>query len=131
MAKFQPISESPQSSIDDHLLDFLKNRVNSFIKWDLVRFFHDNPHTREPAENIARFTGRDLNTVKQELEGLVKAEILEAKTVSGKAIYALVKSESTRDLLDEFMEACHDRQFRVAAIHHVIEGMQFSPRHDF
>jgi len=131
MAKFQPISESSWSSIDDHLLDFLKNRVNSFIKWDLVRFFHDNPHTREPAENIARFTGRDLQTVKQELQGLVEADILEETSVSGTKIYTLVQNQTILKLLDEFMEACHDRQFRVAAIHHVIEGMQFSPRHDF
>jgi len=131
MAKFQPISESSQSSIDEHLLNFLKNKVNSFIKWDLVRFFHDNPHTREPAENIARFTGRDLKTIKQELQGLVEANVLESTTVSKVKIYRLVNDEDTRALIDRFMEACHDRQFRVEAIHHVIEGMQFSPRHDF
>lgn len=45
--------------IDSRLLDFIRTRVNSFIKWDLVRFFHDNPHTTDTTENIARYTGRE------------------------------------------------------------------------
>ena len=34
-------------------------------------------------------------------------------------------------IISEFMDACHDREFRVQAIHEVIKGMQFTPRHDF
>jgi hypothetical protein len=45
------------------LLEFLKTKVNSFVKWDLVRFFHENPNTTDTAENIARYAGRDVATI--------------------------------------------------------------------
>lgn len=120
-----------QDKIDEAIRDFLRNKVDSFVKWDLVRFFHDNPHTRDTAENIARYTGRDVATIEDELNGLVRVRVLNAADVSGMRIYELVPDEKTRSIIDRFMEACHDRQFRVKAIHHLIEGMRFSSGQDF
>ena len=106
---------------------FLQTKVNSFIKWDLVRFFHDNPHTTDTAENIAQFVGRDAKIVLRELDGLVKSEVLRKESVSGQRIYRLSDSEEIRRLIREFVAACHSREFRVKAINQV---MGFSPRHD-
>ena len=44
------------ADMDPQMLEFLQTKVNSFVKWDLVHFFHDNPHTTDTAENIARWT---------------------------------------------------------------------------
>jgi hypothetical protein len=106
---------------------FLQSKVNSFIKWDLVRFFHDNPHTTDTADNIAQFVGRDAKIVRRELDGLVKSEVLLTESVSGQRIYRLSESEETRRLIREFVAACHSREFRVKAINQV---MGFSSRHD-
>lgn len=122
---------SSSSVIGANLMTFLKEKVNSFIKWDLIRFFHDNPHTQETAENIAAYIGRDPRTIEHELSGLVNTQVLTQEDVSGHKIYRLVDDEQVLELIDVFMEACHDRQFRVEAIHYVIQGMQFSPGHDF
>lgn len=110
---------------------FLQKKVNSFIKWDLVRFFHDNPHTADTAENIAQCVGRDVMTVRREMDGLVKSKVLESELIAGQQIYRLAESEDTRQLIEEFVMACHNRDFRVQAINHVIKGMGFTPRHDF
>ncbi|MEQ8672323.1 MAG: hypothetical protein RLP44_15575 [Aggregatilineales bacterium] len=119
------------TTIDTNLLEFLRDKVNSFIKWDLVRFFHDNPHTKDTAESIANFTGRDLRTIERELNGLVKAGVLKSKRVSGMVVYLLNNDTTVQATINDFMEACNDRQFRVEAIQYVIQEMQFSPRHDF
>ncbi len=111
--------------------DFLRNQVNSFIKWDLVRFFHHNPHTRDTAENIAQYTGRDVRTVERELNELVSVHVLQADVIEGANVYCLSESSEMRRLINAFMEACQDRDFRVKAISHVIRGMQFNARHDF
>lgn len=111
--------------------DFLHTKVNSFIKWDLVRFFHDNPHTKDTAENIAQYTGRDLSTVERELSGLVAANVLQVQELKKAKLYKLTSDKALRKQISEFMDACHDREFRVQAIHEVIKGMQFTPRHDF
>jgi len=110
--------------MDRGLLDFLREKVNSFIKWDLVRFFHDNPHAADTAESIARFTGRDVRTIEDELAGLVDASVLQQREVSGVKIYTLAQEEAMQELIHQFVLACDDRQFRVKAIYHVIRGMR-------
>ena len=57
--------------MDPTLFDFIKTKVNSFIKWDLVRFFYENPHTVDTANNIAPYIGRKVSQVKLALEALV------------------------------------------------------------
>lgn len=116
--------------MDINWTDFLQSKVNSFVKWDLVRFFHDNPHAADTAEHIARFIGRETSVITRELNDLIDAHILERETVSGVTIYQLSRDEAMRDLIDKFVEACHDRDFRVKAIHHVIRGMQAPPPHN-
>ncbi|HEX2906869.1 MAG TPA: hypothetical protein VHO69_08420 [Phototrophicaceae bacterium] len=118
------VSRTPMDEIAPHLLQFLQDKVNSFVKWDLVRFFHDNPHAADTAENIARYTGRDARTIADELQGLVEVGVLEQNTVSGLLIYALASDAEMRGLINEFVLACDDRQFRVKAIYHVIKAMR-------
>lgn len=116
---------------DANLLQFIKTKVNSFIKWDLVRFFHDNPHTKDTAENIAQYTTRDVLAVEEELNGLVDSGVLDRQELSGVNVYSIVEDEKTRQTINHFIEACHNRNFRVDAIQQVIQGMRFSPNHDF
>lgn len=110
---------------------FLKDKVNTFIKWDLVRFFHDNPHTADTAENIAPYIGRDVRTTRIQLDELVTAGVLVVENVSMHSIYRLTPDQTTRELVRDFMAACHNREFRVQAIHHVIDGMGFSSSQEF
>jgi hypothetical protein len=110
--------------IDPVMLDFLHEKVNSFVKWDLVRFFHDNPHAADNADNIARYTGRDVRTIAGELVGLVEVGVLEQNELSGQTIYMLTSEQAMRDLISDFVRACDDRMFRVKAIYHVIRGMR-------
>ncbi len=109
--------------IDPRLLEFIRTKVNSFIKWDLVRFFHDNPHTTDTAEGIARYTGRDVRTVEPELLQLVGSGILQKTELNELTVYTLATDTEIRSLIDTFVLACDDRQFRVKAIYHVIRGM--------
>ncbi len=109
--------------IDPRLLDFIRTKVNSFIKWDLVRFFHDNPHTTDTADGIARYTGRDVRTVEPELRQLVNAGVLQSSDINDLTVYTLATDTDTRKLINRFILACDDRQFRVKAIYHVIRGM--------
>lgn len=117
--------------MDETIEAFLRDKVNSFIKWDLVRFFHDTPYAQDTAENIARYTGRDIQTVEDELTDLVSKNVLVKQEISDKAVYGLIDDREVREIIHRFMEACHDRNFRVKVINQVIQARQFSPRHDF
>jgi len=106
------------------LLDFVKTKVNSFIKWDLIRFFYENPNTIDTAENIAKYAGRHLSAVAPELEDLEVSGIMDRKLIGDQVVYSLTQDYDMRELVDKFIVACEDRHFRVKAVYHIIRGMQ-------
>ena len=112
------------NDMDPQLLDLVKTKVNSFIKWDLVRFLRENPNTADTAENIAKYIGRNAVTVEPELQELVDTQIMEVRSVEGLPVYSLTLDDSTRDLIDQFITACEDRHFRVKVIYHIVRGMR-------
>jgi len=112
------------NDMDPRLLDFVKTKVNSFIKWDLIRFFYENPNTTDSADNIARYAGRNVAAVEPELEELVSGGVMERRYVDDLAVYSLASNEEMRKLVDEFILACEDRHFRVKAVYHIIRGMR-------
>ena len=111
------------NDMDPPLLDLVKTKVNSFIKWDLVRFLRENPNTADTADSIARYVGRNAATVEPELRELVNGGIMEVRSVEGMPIYTLTTDAATRELLDRFIAACEDRHFRVKVIYHIVRGM--------
>ena len=119
MVQSQP---TPSAEMSPQWRKFIETKVNSFIKWDLIRFFHDNPHIQDTAENIAGYVGRDTKTVMSELEGLVSTQVLTTVVRNQVTIYQLTDDKDTRSLIRDFVSACFDRKFRVQAIHCVIHG---------
>ncbi len=112
------------ADMDPRLLEFLRTKVNSFVKWDLARFFHDNPHTTDTADNIARYAGRSVETIRSGLAELARDGVLEESKLGEMTVYSLAADSQIRELLDQFVKASDDRQFRVKAIYHIIRGMR-------
>jgi predicted transcriptional regulator len=115
---------SLMDDMDPRLLELIQTRINSFIKWDLVRFFHENPHTTDTADSIARYTGRDVRTVEPELVQLARDGVLEMEDLSGMRVFTFATDPDVRELITSFIQACDDRQFRVKAIYHVIRNLR-------
>jgi hypothetical protein len=67
--------------MDPALLEFVKTRVTSFVRWELLRFLHENPGIADSAENIARYTGRSIDAVRPELDELVRAGVMSKRTL--------------------------------------------------
>ena len=112
------------NDMDPQLLDLVKNKVNTFIKWDLVRFLRENPNTADTDENIAKYIGRNAATVEPEIRQLVDSQIMDAGSVDEIQIYSLSLNPDTRELVDRFIVACEDRHFRVKVIYHIVRGMR-------
>jgi hypothetical protein len=112
------------ADMDPELLTFLRTRVNSFVKWDLIRFFGENPYTTDTAENIARYAGRNVETTRAELAELAAQGVLVEQRLGEMTVYSLSSNPEVRRLVQRFLEASNDRQFRVKAIYHIIRGMR-------
>lgn len=111
-------------NIEDSIRIFIQEKVKSFVRWDLIRFFHDNPHTRDTVQNIANSTTRDVKQIETELLALVESDILKTEFVSDTKIFFLSSDRKIRKTIDQFMSACHNREFRVHAINFVIQELQ-------
>jgi hypothetical protein len=112
------------ADMDSELLEFLRTSVNSFVKWDLIRFFHENPHTTDTAENIAWHARRSTDTMQAELSELAAQGVLVQDELDGVIVYSLSQNRRVRDTIARFIEASDDRQFRVKAIYHVLRNMR-------
>jgi hypothetical protein len=116
------LSRRLMDDMDPEVLEFLKTTVNSFIKWDLVIFFFENPHTTDTIDNIARYIGRDAAVIAPDLEELVQAGVLDQHASGTLTVYALTKDAQVREKIRHFVSASDDRQFRVKLIYHLIRG---------
>jgi hypothetical protein len=116
------LSRRLMDDMDPEVLEFLKTTVNSFIKWDLVIFFFENPHTTDTIDNIARYIGRDAVVIKSDLEDLVRSGVLEQHSAGNLTVYSLTKDAQVLEKIKHFVSASDDRQFRVKAIYHLIRG---------
>lgn len=126
MSNPQDLAARLVDGMDPQLQAFLRTRVNTFMKWDLVRFFHENPHTLDTAEHIATYTGRDPVLVAPVLKELAAADVLHMVRLTGEdalIVFRLTSDPEMRDLIERFHRACEDRQFRVQAIYTIIRGM--------
>jgi len=112
------------NDMDPSLLSFVQTKVTSFIKWDLIRFLHENPHTIDSAANIARYTGRNVHDVHPELDELVEGEVLRKRQLQDMVVYSLSPDDRTRQLIGDFVAACQERSFRLKAVYHIIRNMR-------
>lgn len=118
------LTRHTMEDIDPGLLDFLKNKVTSFVKWDLIRFFHENPHTTDTAENIARYAGRNVHATRTELAELAASGVLAENRLGNMTVYSLVNDPQVCDLIGRFVQASNQRDFRVKAVYHIIRSMR-------
>lgn len=114
---------SPTDDIEPELLRFIQNTANSFVKWDLIRFFHDNPHAVDAPEQLARFISRDVNEIEDELEALLAQNVLRLRVISNVKLYSLTPEPVIRAVVSRFLHACDDRIFRAKAIRVVIDNL--------
>lgn len=112
------------SDMPPDLLGFMQAHLDSFAKWDLIHFFHRNPQTIDTAENIARYIGRDRESIQAELSELAIQGILAENHLNNKSVYSLSRNSDVNDLLHRFVIHCNDRQFRVKAVYQIIQAMR-------
>jgi len=114
------------SDMDPDLVEFLRTRVTSFVKWDLIHFFHDHPHVTETPEDVARYARWDTDAIRVELSELVDQKVLVRRQEDEWTVYSLTEEAAVRDLIHRFVEASGDPQFRVKAVYQVIRSMRLS-----
>jgi hypothetical protein len=110
------------NDLEPALLDFIKTNVNSFIKWDLLRLFYENQNTIDTAENIAKYAGRTVTVIEQELEDLVESGLMVKRGLNGASTYSLGSDEKAWAAVGNFVSACEDRDIRIRVVYQIVRG---------
>jgi DNA-binding MarR family transcriptional regulator len=100
------------NELDNELHSFIEQYVDSFIKWDLVAYFHYNAGARGTPEEIAGKLGRKTEDIKEALEMLDKKGLLSHQGDAGD-IYFYQAPPDLKEKVTSFCEALEDRDKRL------------------
>ncbi|GEM_PF-2109635 len=90
--------------IKPQAVDRLLPHLDSFVKWELLRFLHSNPETLATLEDLARYTGRDEMELKPAARALTTAGILQQMDAGEGYEYCLTEDETLRHLIAHLIQ---------------------------
>src|SRR5690242_1016429 len=99
-----PIPSMIDLGVDQEAANLLLPHLDSFAKWELLRFLHDNPTTEAAIEDLARYTGRDETELKPAARALLAAGIFKQGEGEFGHTYSLTQDEKTREMIDHLVE---------------------------
>jgi len=109
--------------LDNAFEKFIERYVDSFVKWEIVQFFHDHPHTLYPQDVLADSLNRPLKSLKRELKELSERGLIREEK-NGKAasyIYDLPDQDTLSKYVDQFASFCQDRDGRLRVIYKILK----------
>lgn len=99
--------------------------VDSFVKWELLRFLHDNPDRAATIEELARYTGRDETELKPATRSLAKAGLFRQIDGGGDYAVALTPDEPLRQMIAHLVQSfMADRLVRLAISAHILRAQR-------
>lgn len=111
-------------NLDPQVSIFVEEYVDSFITWDLILFFHENPYTVGSPSSIAMSIGRLGSDIEPYLEKMADKTILSHEFRAGdtaEAIYAYKPEPDFEKMVMEFKRALKDRASRLIIVSKVLQ----------
>ncbi len=101
---------------------FLQHVADSFIKIELIKFFHRNQRLLGTVEDIALAIGRDKRTTARAVPHLLAAGVLKANGRGGAALWSYDPDPEMMQRIDAFLAYYKTEKGRRAIVHRVLEG---------
>lgn len=111
-------------NLDPQVGFFVDEFIDSFITWDLVLFFHENPYTLGSASSIAMSIGRLGADIEPFLEKLAQKGVLSHEYRPGdgaEPIYAYKPQHEFEKMVTDFKRALKDRASRLIIVSKVLQ----------
>lgn len=106
--------------------------LDSFVKWELLRFLHDNPHLWATVEELARYLGRDEIELKPAACALAGAGILWQADAGSEYAYSLTSDEGLRQLIGHLIQGyLSDRLIRLAISTQILRNQRHAAKLQF
>jgi hypothetical protein len=108
--------------MEPDLLSFIKKHVNSFTRWDLLKFFYQNPGAWDTAKSLANCIGRRAERVEAEVVQMAQEGLLRRDERGAEAVYTLTQDAETLTLVEQLVSGSRERTFRMKLVYHILRA---------
>ena len=103
-------------------MEFVDRHLDSFVKWDVLVYFHENQEIEKKVSGLALDIGRKVSSLEPVLEGLAAQGILESEEEPGdERSYRYSATSEFKLGMEKFSEATRDRANRLAFVSKVLQ----------
>ena len=107
----------------DFAVDFADQYIASFMQWDLINYFYQNPHVADTVTQVSSHMQRNLRVTRMELNTLTKSGLIHKIDFDDLIIYTLTENPDLRRELEMFMDACQDRTTYLQVVVRVMQHL--------
>ncbi len=112
---------------DEEIEEFLQRHVNSFIKWEIIRFFHANPETGFTLNELSKIFSRTLKQLRPNIRELSEGGLIKQQKQDGNTVFSFdlsdadLKEKNMKKLVNDFVNLCQTRQGRLRVIYKMLK----------
>jgi len=110
--------------MDPRLTHLIREDIDSFVKWDILKFFRAYPDQPDSVKRIAGYSGRELETVEQATEEMAQAGFLIRRHVGDLAVYALSEDREKQELVSLFLSSSEDPSLCVLMMAELLQTQE-------
>ena len=121
----QSDDSSINRNVDPETLDFIQKYLTSYMKWEVLRYFSENPSAAETPRSFARRLGKDVRQITEALKSLARTGILSDGNGNGAGdgAYTLSAKDSERATLQRIAETARaNNRFRLLLNYHITKA---------
>jgi hypothetical protein len=112
----------PLDNVIPEVISFVDRYIDSFVTWDVLAYFHENPGIERKLSGISVDVGRKVSSLEPVLESLAEHGVLESETDPGEEpSYRYTPTSGFGFEMDRFLEATRDRTNRLAIVSRVLQ----------
>ncbi len=114
---------SVNRGVDAETLEFIQKYLTSYTKWEMLKYFAENPTAAETARSFARRLNKDARQISEALKSLARTGIVSNGQGSEDAAYTLTADETQRTILFRIAESVRvNNRFRLLLNYHITKA---------
>ena len=114
---------SVNKGIDTETLGFIQKYLTSYTKWEMLKYFAENPTVAETARGFARRLNKDQRQTGEALKSLARTGIISNGQGSDESAYTLSADEGQRSVLFRIAESVRvNNRFRLLLNYHITKA---------
>ncbi|GEM_PF-1502397 len=119
----QSDDSSVNKSVDAETLGFIEKYLTSYTKWEVLKYFSENPTASESPRTFAKRLGKDARQIAEAMKSLARTGILRNGNGNVDGAYTLAADDPGRPVLLRIGEAARtSNRFRLLLNYHITKA---------